>query len=228
MIRVNLASGGESVSDELHGSNWYIFDLIVLVAVAGAAYFGVQYYMSAAKDSIKIVENEINSTRDSIAKLQASIDRFNTLEVDIRQLSNKVEAIKSITVSVFERYKLLIALEHLQILQPSGVWYESLKIEADKVSIKGAAFNNILVAELLTALESTKTQEVDPVDLRTYVYFDPSRLIGTTAETSKAGGKDKETPSVGFSIEVGFQSQSYEQVRDENSKELAVNDVRGS
>ena len=228
MLRINLASGGESVSDEVHGGSWYIFDVIVLVAVAGAGYFGVQYYMSAAKDSIEIVESDTSSIRDSIVKLQQSIERFNTLEVDIKQLSNKVQAIKSITVSVFERYKLLIALEHLQILQPSGVWYDSLSVEKDKVSIKGAAFNNILVAEFLTALESTKTQEVDPVDLRTYAYFDPSRLIGTDAIQINITGDNAATPAVGFTMEIGFQSQSYEQVRDENSKELAVNDVRGS
>ncbi len=227
MLRINLASGVEGVSDESRGSSWYVFDLIVLSAVAGAGYFGVQYYMSSAKDSIEIIENETRSIRGSIAKLKQSVDRFGTLEIDIKKLSNKVEAIKSITVSVFERYKLLIVLEHLQILQPSGVWYNTLKVENDKVSIKGAAFDNILVAEFLTALESTKTQEVDPVDLRTYVYFYPSKLIGTSAIQSNITSDGNATPSVGFDIEVGFQSQSYEQVRDENSKELAVNDVRG-
>ena len=121
MLRINLASSGESVSDEMHGGTWYVFDLIVLTAVAGASYFGVQYYMSAAKDSIEIVDSETNSIRDSIAKLQKSIDRFNALEGDIKQLASKVEAIKSITVSVFEKYKLIIVLEHLQLLQPSGV-----------------------------------------------------------------------------------------------------------
>ena len=226
MLRINLASSSESVSDETHGSAWYIFDLIVLAVVAAAGYFGVQYYMSAAKDSIEIIESETRSIRESIGKLQQSISRFDDLEADIRQLSNKVEAIKSITVSVFERYKLLIVLEHLQILQPSGVWYDSLVVEGNKINIKGAAFNNILVAELLTALESTKTQEVDPVDLRTYVYFDPSRLLGTEATETQLGGEGADTSAVNFILEVGFQSQSYEQVRDENSKELAVNDVR--
>ena len=226
MLRINLASSGESVSDEAQDGAWYVFDLIVLAAVAAAGYFAVQYYMSAAKDSIEIVESETRSIRDSISQLQQSIERFNSLEADIQRLSNKVEAIKSITVSVFERYKLLIVLEHLQILQPSGVWYNSLKVEKEKISIQGAAFNNILVAEFLTALESTKTQEVDPVDLRTYVYFDPSRLIGTQATNAQFGGKGGNANAVSFNIEVGFKSQSYEQVKDENSKELAVNDVR--
>ena len=226
MLRINLASSGESVSDEMHGGTWYVLDLAVLLVVAGLAYMGIQYYMSAAKDSIEIVESETNSIRDSISKLQKSIDRFNTLEADIKQLSNKVEAIKSITVSVFEKYKLIIILEHLQLLQPSGVWYDSLAVKDDSVKIKGAAFNNILVAEFLTALESTKTQEVDPVDLRTYVYFDPSTLLGTQAIESKIDGDDTGSPAVSFDIDVGFQSQSYEQVKQENSKELAVNDVR--
>lgn len=226
MLRINLASGGESVSDEMHGGTWYVFDLVVLTAVAGASYFGIQYYMGAAKESIEIVESETKSVRDSISKLQKSINKFNTLEADIKQLSSKVEAIKSITVSVFEKYKLIIVLEHLQLLQPSGVWYDSLSVKDENLKIKGAAFNNILVAEFLTALESTKTQEVDPVDLRTYIYFDPSILLGTTAIERQIDGKHKSSSAVGFDIEVGFKSQSYEQVKQENSKELAINDVR--
>lgn len=226
MIRINLTSENESARENILGSGWYIPDLFVLALVAGAGYLGIQYYMSSTKDIIEVTESETRNIRDSISKLQQSIDRFNSLETDIKQLSSKVEAIKSITVSVFERYKLLIVLEHLQILQPSGVWYDVLSVKDNKISIKGAAFDNILVAEFLTALESTKTQEVDPVDLRTYVYFDPSKLIGTKAIQSDITGIT--TSSVGFDIEVSFQSQSYEQVKEENSKELAVNDVRGS
>ena len=107
-----------------------------------------------------------------------------------------------------------------------GFWYDALVVGDNNVKIKGAAFNNILVAEFLTALESTKTQEVDPVDLRTYVYFDPSVLLSTQATASKIDGDDANSHAVSFDIDVGFQSQSYEQVKQENSKELAVNDVR--
>ncbi len=224
MLRVNLGSSGES--DEKHVSYWYLFDLIVLIVVVLAGYLGIQQYMVIAKAGIGVIESETRSIRDSIAKLQQSIGRYDTIESDIKQLNNKLQAIKAITVSAFEKYKLIIVLEHLQILQPSGVWYNSLQVKENNVSIKGAAFNNILVAEFLTALESTKTQEVDPVDLRTFIYFESSRLLGTTAAQVSLGGEGGNMSSVNFGVEVGFQSQSYEQVKDENSKELAVRDVR--
>lgn len=227
MLRINLASGADSASYETQSSRWYIMDLVVLLAAAGVGYLAVQYYIGAAKDSIEIVESETKSIRDSIAKLQETINRYDTLEVDIRQLVNKIEAIKSITVSVFERYKLLIVLEHLQVLQPNGVWYDSLNIKEETINVKGAAFNNILVAEFLTALESTKTQEVDPADLRSYVYFDNSTLLSTTAVGDDSNKDGDNKYSVGFGINIDFKSQSYEQVLDENSKELAVDDAGG-
>ena len=226
MLRINLASSGESISDETSNSRWFVLDLLVLAIVAAAGYYGIQYHIGIAKDKIEIIESETKSISDSIVKLKHAEDRFNSLEVDIRSLANKVKAIQSITTSVFERYKIMIVLEHLQVLQPMGVWYNSLKIFNNNIAIAASAFNNILVAEFLTSLESTKTQEVDPVDLRTYIYFEQSNLVSTVSVTREEGGEDNLSHHVNFSVNITFGSQSYEQVRDENSKELALNDAR--
>lgn len=225
MIRINLAAGS---GEKQATSYWYIMDLLVLLAVYAIGHYGMQYYMSVAKESINIVNSETESVKASIAKLQKYLTRFKTLEADINQLNNKINAIKSITVSVFERYKPLIVLEHLQVLQPDGLWYDSLVMSDANVKIKGAAFDNIMVAEFLTALDSTKTQEVDHIDLRTQVYFDSANLLGTTLGKANFGGKDLNVSSTTFSLDVSFKTRSYEIPEGNKNKELAVNDVRGS
>lgn len=62
-----------------------------------------------------------------------------------------------------------------------------INTEADmhEIVIEGSAFDNILVAEFLSALKSTQTQEVDPTALRTMVYFSDVKLEQTTSGTEE-------------------------------------------
>lgn len=59
--------------------------------------------------------------------------------------------------------------------------------EADQheITITGRAFDNILVAEFLSALKSTQSQEVDPTSLRTMVYFSEIQLKQTSKTTEQ-------------------------------------------
>ncbi|MDA9951228.1 hypothetical protein N9D31_01510 [Oligoflexaceae bacterium] len=68
-------------------------------------------------------------------------------------------------------------------LSNSQLTAQRINDEADKHSIKivGRAFDNILVAEFLSALKSTQMQEVDPASLRTMVYFSEIELKQTVA-----------------------------------------------
>ena len=212
MIRINLTGESGQRFDPR-----YLVDLVVLACAFAIGHYGMNYYLSVAKESINIVKSETDGVAASLEKLKGETARFESLEGDIQQLTSKIDAIRSITVSVFERYKPLIVLEHLQVLQPDGLWYDSLKMTDDKVEIAGAAFNNILIAEFLTALDSTKTQELDPVDLRTQVFFDFAKLKDT-----QLGGKVIDNrKSTKFSIDVGFKTREYTK-----EEPLALNDVR--
>ena len=213
MIRINLTGESGQRFDPR-----YLIDIIVLLGVFAVGHYGMEYYLSVAKECINIVQSETDGVTASLEKLKTETSRFESLEGDIKTLTNKIDAIRSITVSVFERYKPLIVLEHLQVLQPDGLWYDSLKMTDDQVEIAGAAFDNMLIAEFLTALDSTKTQELDPVDLRTQVYFDFAKLKDT-----QLGGKTPDNRlSTKFSITIGFKTREYTKVE----KDLALNDVR--
>jgi len=169
MIKVNLCP-----VEELEGPYWYVPDLAIALTVAVAGYFAVQYYLGTIQDQIDKLDQSITSLETSTKQLEPDLKRFETLDQDIRKLNAKLTALQSITVSKIERIKPLIVLEHLQNIKPIGVWYQSLEIGLSapaEFKVLGQSFDNILTAEFMMALRSTETQDVEPSDLRTQIYF---------------------------------------------------------
>jgi hypothetical protein len=169
MIKVNLCP-----VEELEGPYWYVPDLAIALTVAVAGYFAVQYYLGTIQDDIDTVQQSITSLETSTKQLEPDLKRFETLDQDIQKLNAKLTALQNITVSRIERIKPLIVLEHLQNIKPMGVWYQSLDIglsDPDEFKVSGQSFDSILTAEFMMALRSTETQDVEPSDLRTQIYF---------------------------------------------------------
>ena len=81
-------------------------------------------------------------------------------------------------------------LEHLQTLKPDGLWYEKIKVDSGgkKIEAEGKSFDPILVAEFMSGLDQTKIQKVDPVDVRTQVYFDNVEVVSVTQQPKAQGG----------------------------------------
>ena len=198
MIRINL-SGTSSV---VQSNRWYLFDLIVLAVVVGGGHYGVEYYVSAARDSIRIINTEKEDIMNSVEKLKSEEERYNKIENEIAGLQAKIKAIEDITISVFVRYQPLIVLEHLQVLQPDGVWYNSLSIQDSSIAITGGAFDNLMIASLISAVDSTKLQGIDYNDIRTYLYFDSNKLLKTEI------GDINNIPMFKFALELTFKSKA--------------------
>ena len=218
MIRVNLSGTAGNV---IQSNRWYLFDLIVFMVVVGVGYYGVEYYIDAARDSIRIINAEKEDIMNSVRKLKSEEERYNKIEAEIAQLQAKIKAIEDITVSVFARYQPLIVLEHLQVLQPDGVWYNTLNITNSSVSISGGAFDNLMVASLITAVDSTKLQGIDYNDIRTYIYFDTNKLLKTEL------GRINNHPMFNFSLELTFKSKATGTEGSFGDK-VMVNDTRGN
>jgi hypothetical protein len=182
LIKVNLCP-----IDELDNKYWYVPELVVCLVVAVVGYYGFKYYFDTVEDEIRQLEQSRAAADEDTKKLEPHLERFKTLQDDIRELNTKIVALKSITTSKISRYKPLIALEHLQNLKPDGVWFESITLSADDAyAIRGRAFDNILVAELMTSLKATETQDTEGADLRTKVYFKDLTLEATIAEKPPA------------------------------------------
>lgn len=188
MIKINLCP-----VDELRSPYWLVPDVAMVLTVALAAYLGVQYYLGGIQDEIDVANEHVASLQTSTRQLEPEVERFKGLQANIELLNKKLSALKSITVSKISKYKPVIVLEHLQNLKPEGAWFQSLRYGVttpEQLEIQGGAFDNILTAELITALRATESQEPDDGDLRTQVYFSGLILEQSTLVRTGTGFPD--------------------------------------
>ena len=175
MIRVQLCP-----EDELESQFWYWPDVTVAVVVALVGYLTVQFYFDEILLQVDAANQEAENFKQSYNELLPDIQKFNNLEKDKAELTKKLSSLKSITVSKISKFKPLIVMEHFQNLKPQGVWYNSLEIQqSGQFIMEGQALDNILVAELMTSLISTKSTEAEENDLRSQIYFDGIKLDQT-------------------------------------------------
>lgn len=184
MIKVNLCP-----VEELENQYWYTLDVVVALVLAVGAYIGVQQYLDQVRQEIDKVANDVASLDESTRQLEPELKHFENLNQDIGKLNTKLGALQSITVSKISKYKPVVVIEHLQNLKPDGVWFDSVTFGVESPEhfvIKGQAFDNILVAEFMTGIRATESQEFDNSDVRTQVFFNQMELedsaIGNTPE----------------------------------------------
>ncbi len=198
MIKINLCP-----IDELESQYWYVPDLALAAVVAIVGFLAVQYYLGTIQSDIEAADAKVASFNESSEQLAPDLTRFKNLKTDIDELNGKLEALKAITVSKISKYRPVIVIEHFQNLKPDGVWFDTMKIGTDKsddFELKGQAFDNILTAELITALRSTESQESDEADLRTQVYFNNLSLVGSSIQPSGPEGFKELGPYPVFTI----------------------------
>lgn len=203
MIKINLVP-----IEELENPYWFAPDIAVFLIIALGSYFGVDMYFNSIQQQIEDIQDKVTSLNASAAQLAPDLERFKSLDQDVKTLKNKLQALQKITVSKLERFTPLIVLEHIQNLKPQGVWYTEFTMKNANVTdfnLKGMAFNNVMTAELMTSLRATLSAEVDPTDLRTQVYFDNLDLIEAALTTPDANNGDTsgQLPPSSFDIK-GF------------------------
>ncbi len=190
MIKIQLCP-----PEELENPLWWVPDVAVAVLVVAAGYLGAQYYLGTIQEQVDTVETQAKSLKDSTEALKPDLERFKTLDGDIAALNTKLNALKKITVSKIARYKPLIAVEHFQNLRPEGVWFKSLKIGIngkDEFDLVAQAFDNLIIAEFMTAIRATDSQDKDDGDLRTQVAF--TELALADSVLGQPGGQQQGGP----------------------------------
>ena len=183
MININL-----SPIEERENKFWFLPDLILLVLIGLGGYAATNFYLGQIQDEIVRVDEERRDFEKSYRRLKPDLERFAQLTKEVEQLKKKLNSLKQITVSKIARYKPIIILEHLQNLKPEGVWFTHLKDESDNsiIRLTGRSFDNLLVAEFLSALLATRLQEVDSTDIRTQVYFSSAYLGRVSIANARA------------------------------------------
>ncbi|MBM4252079.1 MAG: hypothetical protein FJ146_08920 [Deltaproteobacteria bacterium] len=211
MIKVNLCP-----VDELDNEYWYIPDILVLIAVGIGAFIAVNNYHDTIREKIDALTTEHQSKVEATNKLTPDLERFKNLGSDIAQLESKIRALQTITVSKLGKYKLVIALEHLQNFKPSGLWLTHISLgsagktdldlrgQVEKSSdsdndnssyaVEGQAFDNILTAEYMSGMRSTQNQDEKSVDPRTKISFE--NIVLKSAKTPIAADSDFDELSI--------------------------------
>ncbi len=181
MIKINLCP-----IDELETPYWYLPDVIILVLVCLMSYYGVDFYFASIQEEINGAQEKIASLQASTNQLAPDLERFKSLDNDVKSLSDKLKSLQRITVSKMEKFTPIIAIEHIQNLKPQGLWYTEFSMKNAKsveFSLKGIAFDNLMTAELLTSMRATAFNEIDPTDLRSQVFFDGLSLVESIITT---------------------------------------------
>lgn len=178
MIKINLVP-----IDELENQLWWVADAAVLLIVAAASFFGSQYYLGTIQEKVDEAAARTQSLEDGAKALDPEIARFRDLTQKKVTLNEKLDSLKEITVTKISKFEPVIVLEHMQNLKPEGVWFKRLRIGLPKRGnfiVEGFAFDNLIVAEFITGIRSTESQEKDDADLRTHIYFTNLDLVKST------------------------------------------------
>jgi hypothetical protein len=177
LIKINLVP-----VDELENQLWWVADAAVLLIVACASFFTAQWYLGKIQEQTDEIAARATGLEESTAALQPEIQRYTNLQSKKDALNEKIDALKKITVTKISKFEPVIVLEHLQNLKPEGIWFSQLLIGLPKpgdFKILGQGFDNLLVAEFMTGIRSTETQEKDDSDLRTHIFFSNLELVNT-------------------------------------------------
>ena len=190
MIKINLVP-----VDELENQLWWVADAAVLLIVACASFFASQWYLGTIQEQTDEISARASGLEDSIRSLESEVSKFDGLTEKEATLNATLKALQNITGDTkIKKFEPVIVLEHLQNLKPEGIWFSKLELgKRDKTfKIFGQGFDNLLLAEFMTGIRSTETQEKDDSDLRTHIFFAELELVN-----SAVGSASTTFPDVG-------------------------------
>jgi hypothetical protein len=210
LIKINLTP-----IDELENPLWYVPDVVGMTLAAAACWFFMTSVVEEKRIELEEIQSETAQLENSYENLAQDLEKFNNLEAEVGTLQGKIAALKQITVSKMTKYESVVLLEHLQTLKPDGLWYEKINVTTNgkKVEAVGRSFDPILVAEFMSALQQTKLQKVDPVDLRTQLFFDDVKILSIQQTDDVAKGGD-EVINLGkystYKLEIAYRTREVE------------------
>ena len=205
MIRINLAP-----EEELQNPYPWIPDLSIFALTLVVGFVLMNFFIHLKESDIDTVKNSINRMETSDASWTESERLWRQINVKNRQLEEREKALRMITESKLARYRPVLLMEHLQTLKPEGVWLSKVQMLKsstpkkssglknsksnasnsglwDEITVQGHALDHVLLADFISALKSTQTQDVEPSDLRTQIYFDMVSLQQSRASDTDNG-----------------------------------------
>ena len=128
MLRINLVPE-ETIKNTL----WWTLPCIIGTVVALIFIIIVRLYLDSLLLQTSLLTSQKNELDVQIASLKEKNKEFDPIDLELKKLSTKIEALQQITSSKLSTYKPLIILELLQKLKPEEIWFRNVTIE--KVTI---------------------------------------------------------------------------------------------
>jgi len=202
LIRINLAPPS-ALKDKV----WFVPELVFFFIISASVYTGVQFYLKSIEDETAKIRAEIDAINRDTENLSPDIARFEQVSKQIDMLKEKLKSLESLTVSKVGRYMPIIILENIQRMKPNGLWLNTFHQNSrdQQISITGGSFDNLLIAEFINAINATRTQQIDPQDVRTYVYFSNvllERIASDVAQQTESSGPVAEKTEMQKALEA--------------------------
>jgi len=149
MIRINLLPFRDARTKENVRRQVTIFVLLVLLIGVGMG--GYSLSVSAAVDKY---EGEVSDTQAELNKFKKKAREVDTINKKNKVLQKKIDIIESLQVVRKAPVKVLGAMTELVI--PDRMWIQSYDEVGNNVTLKGAALDEITVADFTRRLETSE------------------------------------------------------------------------
>lgn len=158
MIRINLLPFRLARKKENIRRQISIFALLILFTVVL-----LFWYTLKVNKQIIIVEEKTKQVNLQIAKYKEKANRVTKIKKDLKVLKEKLAVVASVKK---QRNKQLVLFDSLtQLIIPGKMWLNTLGTKADRVTVKGTAFDNHTIAAFMRKLEASPL--FNKVDLKT-------------------------------------------------------------
>lgn len=157
MIRINLLPFRIARKKENIRRQISIFFLVIIFAAVA-----LFYYTQVMNKQILTVKEKTEQVNLQISKYKEKADRVAKIKKDLKALEEKLKIVSSLKK---QREKQLILFDGMtDLIISDRMWLESLRTNANSVTITGIAYDNPTIAEFMEKLE--KSPLFNRVDLK--------------------------------------------------------------
>lgn len=186
MIRINFTEPTyESVS-------WLIREVIYLVISLALVAVVIFFDQNEINRQLDMARGEIASLEQEKAKYGKKKEQYNKMKSELAEYSGIIDSLKQVFQGRGIKGRIL---EQLQVNTPKKVWFSSLDLSDEGISLNGSAANASEISYFLTNLMNTKENVLlekknleRDLDYK-LIYFDDIKLMQVSQKSDSAGFK---------------------------------------
>jgi type IV pilus assembly protein PilN len=156
MIRINLLPFRAARKKENVRRQISIFSLSVFFVTVA-----LFYYNSVLANQVTELQDNVNSSKAQLTRLQAKVKEAQALENKLKILQQKRKVIEDLDASREDAVRLMEKMT--EVIVPGRMWLASFAATGDSVKIDGTAMDNKTVADFMTNLQ--KVEQFSNVNL---------------------------------------------------------------